>query len=110
MSDGLMGLPLGATLYPTSFIAKILARMKAEIKGDEITAKHAINYKRVGMIKAYLLKQTKYLEEDITMALNKDFSEPAYLLGRLFATYEKIQEDDKSNVTIKYEENLARIG
>ncbi|MCL1990450.1 MAG: type I-C CRISPR-associated protein Cas8c/Csd1 [Defluviitaleaceae bacterium] len=87
--------------YPISFIAKILTRMKADIHGDETTAKYAINYRRVGMIKAYLLKQTQYKEEEITVALNKEFKEPAYLLGRLFATYEKIQEDDGGNVTIK---------
>jgi len=87
--------------YPSSFISKVLARMKADLHGDEAISKHAINYRRVGMIKAYLLKQTKYPKEEIGMALNKEFSEPAYLLGRLFATYEKIQEDDGSNVNIK---------
>jgi len=90
--------------YPASFLAKILTRMKADLHGDETTSKHAINYRRVGMIKAYLLKQTKYSEEEITMALNKEFKEPAYLLGRLFATYEKIQDDEQGkdgNITIK---------
>ena len=93
--------------YPTSFIAKILTRLKADLHGDETTAKYAINYQRVGMIKAYLLKQTSYPKEEITVALNKEFREPAYLLGRLFATYEKIQEDHKhqndgqGNVNIK---------
>jgi len=87
--------------YPTSFISKILTRMKAELHGDENTAKYAINYRRVGMIKAYLLKQTNYPKEEITVALNNEFNEPAYLLGRLFATYEKIQEDDGGNVNIK---------
>jgi len=87
--------------YPTSFISKILTRMKADLHGDETTSKHAINYRRVGMIKAYLLKQTNYPKEEIKMALNTEFKEPAYLLGRLFATYERIQEAEGSNVNIK---------
>jgi len=86
--------------YPISFISKILTRMKADLHGDDVVQKNAINYRRVGMIKAYLMKQSKY-KEDITMPLNTKFDKPAYLLGRLFATYEKIQEDEGTHSNIK---------
>lgn len=87
--------------YPLNFITKVIARMKADIHGDETAQKYAVNYRRVGMIKAYLLKQTNYSQEEITVALNPTLKEVPYLLGRLFATYEKIQEDEGSNVNIK---------
>lgn len=88
--------------YPPELIHGMLSRLRVEINGDETTAKYAINYRRVAMIKAYLIRNTNYKKEMITVALNKDWDNTAYLLGRLFAACEKIQEDAPGgNATIK---------
>ena len=57
---------------------------------------------RAAIIKAYLLKNGNEKEE-ITMALNEDSNNTAYILGREFAVLEAIQEDANPgiNATIK---------
>lgn len=85
--------------YPYTLFAAAIRRCKA--------TQH-VNYPRAAIIKAYLNKS--YLnkfhhKEVLKVALDKENTDPAYRLGRLFATLEKIQEDAARprvlNVTIK---------
>ncbi len=86
-------------LYPESLYTAMLRRMRAD---------QEVRYIRVAMLKATLNRkkrlQPQYpLTKEISMSLDPDRTEPAYLLGRLFAVLEKIQEDALPgiNATIK---------
>ena len=67
--------------------------------------KVVINYRKAAIIKAFLIRgyRGKYKEE-MTVALNEESNNKAYLLGRLFAVLEKAQKDAAGtdlNTTIK---------
>ena len=78
--------------YPYTLFAAAIRRCKATQR---------INYPRAAIIKAYLNKF--HHKEVLKMALDKENTDPAYRLGRLFATLEKIQEEANPgiNSTIK---------
>lgn len=102
LSIGLVKAILEKHNYPIELVYATISRMRAEIHGDDKTAQYAINYRRMAIIRAYLIRNINYTKEKITVALNKEWDNTAYLLGRLFATYEKIQEDAPGgNATIK---------
>lgn len=61
-----------------------------------IRAGDDINYCKAAIIKACLIRKHKELgsyKEELTLALNENSTNPAYLLGRLFAVLEKTQSD-----------------
>ena len=70
--------------YPASLYENILLRIRAE--HDE----HKINFRRAAILKACLIKNKG---RKITVALDETSTDPAYLLGRLFAVLERIQQD-----------------
>lgn len=80
--------------YPKYLLSKIVKRVKTD---------KYINRTRAGVIKACINRKQRCLgkEEEITVALNKNNDNQAYLCGRLFAVLEKIQK----NATLK---NLNR--
>ncbi|SHI91447.1 CRISPR-associated protein, Csd1 family [Geosporobacter subterraneus DSM 17957] len=80
--------------YPASLYNAILIRIKAEKE---------INYYKAAIIKAYLLRNTNKFKEVLTMSLNEQSPNRAYILGRLFAVLEKAQHDANPgiNATIK---------
>jgi len=81
--------------YPLSLYQSILIRIRAD---------HSINYFKASIIKGYLIrKDRRKYEEVITMALNEQNTNKAYVLGRLFAVLEKAQEDANPGIksTIK---------
>jgi CRISPR-associated protein Csd1 len=85
-------------MYHQSLYHSILQRVKMD---SEIR----VNYTRASIIKAYLLRKfniTKNynLKEGLTVALNEQITNIAYLLGRLFAILEKTQKD-AGNETIR---------
>lgn len=87
---------LGAK-YPDILYQSILMRIRAE---------HDISYYKVSIIKACLIRKSHLSDIQrggLTMALNKDCTNMAYILGRLFAILEKIQLDgvEAINTTIK---------
>ena len=85
-----MGLP-----YPEIFFSSVLIRIRAE--RDISRAKAAI-------IKACLLRRCKdKYKEELTVSLNEQSENKAYVLGRLFAVLEKAQLDKNPgiNATIK---------
>lgn len=89
--------------YPTGVYANLLIRIRAE-SGDDF----AINRTRAGFIKAYLKRKYRkenaiVKEEEITVALNEESTNVPYLLGRLFAVLERLQESaGNKNLREKY--------
>jgi len=70
---------------------------------NRIRADHLTNGIRIGAIKGHLIRSDEGYE-GITMGLDDENCESAYILGRLFATLEKVQKDsskDRLETTIK---------
>jgi len=101
------------TPYPEGLYTSILNRVRHDM--DELyengkTRNVKINYIRVSYIKAHLIRKYRlqgenYLyKEALQMSLNESYTNPAYVLGRLFAVLEKTQQDalgKNINATIK---------
>jgi CRISPR-associated protein Csd1 len=87
---------LTGSAYPQSLMTAIIGRIRAD---------QEINYLRVAMIKAFLVRKYRInrIPKEITMALDKETTNIAYRLGRLFAVLEKAQRDaiPGANTTIK---------
>ena len=84
----------GASI-PTRILGAAVRRIRTDLYVGDI---------RAGLIKAALLRKNEKYKEKITMALNKQNRDAAYLCGRLFAVLEKIQKDSvsgKLNRTVK---------
>jgi CRISPR-associated protein Csd1 len=88
--------------YPAALYYAIINRVRADMddKEKKITK---INYIRAAVIKAFLTRKYRYQPENkfkevLTMALNEQSTNPAYLLGRLFAVLEKVQAEAIGNV------------
>ena len=88
--------------YPVSLYQTILQRIHAE---------QDINYYKASIIKAYLLRKSRKAKNDmykevLTLALNDNTNNRAYLLGRLFAVFEMVQKyvnpNIKSTIRDKY--------
>jgi CRISPR-associated protein Csd1 len=91
--------------YPSALLYAIINRIRADMDDDQ---KHIrkINYVRAAIIKAFLIR--KYHNQDqykevLVMSLNEQATIPAYLLGRLFAVLEKVQQEalGEMNASIK---------
>ena len=83
--------------YPYTLLAAAVRRNKAEQK---------VSFPRAAIIKACLnrqIRQSQLSLKELTMALDLTNTDTPYLLGRWFATLEKIQEDSHPgiNATIK---------
>jgi CRISPR-associated protein Csd1 len=109
MAGALMRSILAGLPYPAALYYAIITRVRVD-SDDENTRVQKINSLRAGIIKAYLLRKYRYndfnpYQEALTMSLNEESKNQAYLLGRLFAVLEKAQEDAaapaKLNSTIK---------
>jgi len=80
--------------YPASLYQTILLRIHAD---------QDINYYKASIIKACLLRKIRKTKNNIykevlTLALNENTNNRAYLLGRLFAVFEMVQKDANPNV------------
>lgn len=85
------------TPYPASLYNAVLIRIRAE---------KSINYYKASIIKGYLLRKHKNnnkFKEVLSVALNENSDNKAYIFGRLFAVLEKAQLDANPgiNTTIK---------
>jgi len=82
--------------YPATLYQSIQLRIRADRK---------ISYRRAALIKAYLLRNTsnEAIEEVLTVKLNDQTTYQPYVLGRMFALLEGIQEraNPGINATIK---------
>lgn len=83
--------------YPAALFNAIITRVRADMDDPQMAIRK-INYPRAAVVKAYLLRKYRRhpqnpFQEVLTMALNEESSNPAYLLGRLFAVLEKVQRE-----------------
>lgn len=85
----LEGLP-----YPKSLYQLTLNRINVGHDKYKIGAK--VSYCQAAVIKAFLIRNTN--KKGLTMGLNTENKNPAYLLGRLFATLEMTQNDSSGGV------------
>lgn len=85
------------TPYPAALFNAIINRIRAD-QDDQKKFISKINYTRAAIIKAYLLRKYRNqpqhpIQEVLTMSLNEQSTRPAYVLGRLFAVLEKVQQE-----------------
>lgn len=87
---------LTGTAYPEALYSSVLLRIRAE---------QDISYGKASIVKACLLRKLKKSSdrEVLTVALNEESNNKAYLLGRLFSILEKTQQDATPDInsTIK---------
>ena len=83
---------LTGRMLPDYLLENIIRRVKTD---RDTPKRKQFNDIRVGIIKGYINRQNRIQgkEEEIKMSLDTDNKDPAYLSGRLFAIYEKIQKD-----------------
>lgn len=77
----LMQAILHRTPYPMTLLQGVLSRLRAN---------EPVDYLKAAILKAFVIRN---FNQSIDMSLNTERTEPAYLLGRLFAALEKTQED-----------------
>ncbi len=83
------------TPYPAALYNAIINRVRAD-QDEKFTKK--ISYARAAIIKAYLIRKYRSqsqnpIQEVLVMSLNEQSTIPAYVLGRLFAVLEKVQQE-----------------
>jgi len=93
--------------YPAALYYAIINRIRADMD-DSQKGIHKINYVRAAVIKAFLIRKYRNksqhpIQEVLCMSLNEQSTIPAYVLGRLFAVLEKVQQEavPNLNATIK---------
>ncbi len=87
------------TQYPAALFNAVLIRVRADMDSEDKKKKekiYKINYVRAAIIKAYLVRKYRrqpenQFKEVLTMSLNEQATNPAYVLGRLFAVLERAQ-------------------
>lgn len=106
MGGALMRSILTGMPYPEGLYAAIINRIRHDSDDDKNGQK--INYIRAAFIKAHLLRKYRRQAEHpfmeaLQMSLNESYTNPAYVLGRLFAVLEKVQREaiGEMNASIK---------
>lgn len=93
---------LSGTKYPEALYQNTILRAKADQDNPD---KNITKISRIkaAIIKACLIRNYKYNEEAVTVALNEECKKVPYVLGRLFAVLEDLQEKANPgiNSTIK---------
>lgn len=93
---------LSGTKYPEALYQNTILRAKADQDNPD---KNITKISRIkaAIMKACLIRNYKYNEEVVTVALNEECKKVPYVLGRLFAVLEDLQEKANSgiNSTIK---------
>lgn len=83
--------------YPAALYHAMINRIRADVD-DKDRGIRKITYVRAAVIKAILLRKYRNqpqhpIQEVLTMSLNEQSTVPAYVLGRLFAVLEKVQQE-----------------
>ncbi|HIT67306.1 MAG TPA: type I-C CRISPR-associated protein Cas8c/Csd1 [Candidatus Merdisoma merdipullorum] len=88
--------------YPNALYQTVLGRIRADQDNSEQRI-YKITRGKAAIVKAYLLRNTNYEREVLTVALNENSKNAAYVMGREFAVLEEIQEKANPgiNSTIK---------
>lgn len=92
LAGALLRAIMNGSEYPFNLYQAMLIRIRAE---------HDITHVKAAVIKAYLKRKYKYnekIKEVLTMSLNKESDNKAYLFGRLFAVLEKLQRDSNEGI------------
>ncbi|OPX44509.1 CRISPR-associated protein [Ruminiclostridium hungatei] len=84
LSGAVLRAILTGSPYPAALFNSVMVRIRAE---------HSINHYKAAIIKAYLLRNSNKYKEVLTVSLNEQSNNRAYVLGRLFAVLEKAQQD-----------------
>lgn len=86
---------LANTSYPESLYSSALTRIRAE--------QGRVTWGRAGIIKAYLIQNRHLQKGEEFVGLNVETSDTSYVLGRIFAVLESIQEEANPgiNATIR---------
>lgn len=98
MSGDLMKSMITGSRYPETLMNQTMLRIRAE---------HSVTRGRAGIIKAYLIRNTSNMadgfKEVSTVSLNQESNYTPYVLGRLFAVLEGLQQSANPgiNATIK---------
>lgn len=77
---------LTGTAYPRTLLANAIRRCKSE---------QTVSFARASIIKGFLARNariSKSNQQEVSMALDKTYDNIGYVLGRLFAVFERIQE------------------
>jgi CRISPR-associated protein Csd1 len=93
LSGEVMKSILTGTPYPATLLASAVRRIRAE---------REITYPRASLVKAVLVRNSRY-EKEVGMALDQNNTNVGYRLGRLFSVLEKVQEEASPgiNATIR---------
>jgi CRISPR-associated protein Csd1 len=104
---------LTGSRYPASLFQYVMLRIRSEQDDAEASPPiYKITYERCAIIKAYLCRNiSEERKKGIAVALDENEKDVAYVLGRIFAVWEQIQEESansdkgdkkkKLNATIK---------
>ncbi|OPY14637.1 MAG: CRISPR-associated protein (Cas_Csd1) [Syntrophus sp. PtaB.Bin075] len=96
LAGSIMRSILTGSAYPQSLLTAVITRIRSD---------QTINYLRAALIKAYLCRQFRRnsIQKEVGMSLDKNSTNIAYNLGRLFAVLEKSQKEaiPGANTTIK---------
>ena len=100
MAGAVMRSILTGAPYPAALYYAIINRIRADVDDDQKRISK-VNYVRAAVIKAFLTR--KYRNQDqyqevLVMSLNEQATTPAYVLGRLFAVLEKVQQEAVGDV------------
>lgn len=81
--------------YPESLYSNTMIRIRAE--------QGKITWERAAIIKAYLIQNHQLKKEEEFVGLNQETNDTAYVLGRMFAVLEAVQEEANPgiNATIR---------
>ena len=78
---------LSGDKYPARLYSDTLIRIRAEQE------ERKLNWRRITILKTYLIHNCKWKEGEEDMGLNEESNDIAYVLGRLFSVLESIQAD-----------------
>lgn len=89
--------------YPESLYENALLRIRATNENQDAHTRK-VSYGRAAIIKAYLLRNGRMNQEEITVELNERRRSTAYALGRAFSIMESAQEqaNGSSRLAAKY--------
>lgn len=88
--------------YPEALFSNAMLRTRAT-QDDKDNHIYKVTRERAAIVRAYLIKNKKRSEEEVTVSLNEDRMDAPYVLGRLFSMLEGIQQaaNPGINTTIK---------
>lgn len=100
LGGALMRAILQNTPYPEALYSAVIGRIRAD---------RTINYHRAAIIKGVLTRNPNHnISHPITIMLDSENSDTAYLHGRLFAALEKVQEEGHKEQTGRKRESTIR--